>query len=116
MNVRRLETSDRISQAVTHNGIVYVAGQVATDAPDAPIDEQTQSVLKRLDSILASAGSDRSKLLSATVWLSDVTKISDFNREWEAWIPRGCAPARACVEARLAVPHYAVEVAVVAAL
>lgn len=116
MGIQRIETGHRLSQAVVHNGIVYVAGQVAADAPGASVDEQTRAVLRRLDSILLSAGSDRTKLLAATIWLSDITKVAEMNREWEAWIPPGGAPARACVRAELASPHYAVEIAVVAAL
>jgi enamine deaminase RidA (YjgF/YER057c/UK114 family) len=114
MSIQRLEVGRRMSQAVVHNGTVYLAGQVAADASSAR--EQTVSILKRIDALLAAAGTDKSKLLSATVWLTDMGKFDEMNSVWDAWVSPGNTPARACVEARLAGPQYLVEIAVVAAL
>ena len=115
MTIQRIEIGRRMSQLVIHNGVVYLAGQVAADAAGKSVREQTVSILSRIDALLAAAGSDKSKLLSATVWLTDMGKFDEMNGVWDAWVSPGNPPARACVEARLAAPQYAVEIAVVAA-
>ncbi|MFQ5993478.1 MAG: RidA family protein [Acidiferrobacterales bacterium] len=115
MTITRLHSRERMSQVVIHGNTVYLAGQVAEKASDKSITDQTKSVLARIDTLLAEAGTDKSKLLSATVWLSDIRYYDEMNAEWDAWTTEGSAPARACVEAKLAFPRFDVEIAVVAA-
>jgi len=103
-----------MSQAVVHGDTVYLAGQVAGD-PSAGTKGQTEQVLKKIEALLASAGSDKSKLLSATVWLANMGTYDEMNAAWDAWVDPANTPARATVEARLASPKYLVEIAVVAA-
>nr|WP_246307045.1 RidA family protein [Azospirillum melinis] len=105
-----------MSQAVVHNGTVFLAGQVAEDAPGADVAQQTCNVLDRIDALLAEVGTDKTKLLSATIWLSNMASFGAMNEVWDSWVAPGCEPARATVESRLASPEYAVEIAVVAAL
>jgi enamine deaminase RidA (YjgF/YER057c/UK114 family) len=113
--IERLETGPRMSQAVIHNGLVYLAGQVASDAKGASVHEQTKNILQRIDALLAAAGTDKSKMLSVTVWLADIRKFDEMNGVWDKWVPAGATPARACVEAKLATTDYAVEIGVIAA-
>ena len=116
MNIERLHADERMSQAVVHGGIVYLSGQVDLVQPAATVGEQMARILRRIDALLAQAGSDKSRLLSATVWLADIDGFAEMNRAWTDWLPPGCAPARATVGARLALPALLVEVAVVAAI
>ena len=115
MSINRINTNERMSQVVTHGDTIYVAGQVALEAPNASVADQTSDVLKRIDNLLAEAGSDKSKLLSATIWLASMDDFNEMNGIWDAWVSPGNAPARACVEARLAAPQFTVEIAVIAA-
>jgi enamine deaminase RidA (YjgF/YER057c/UK114 family) len=115
MSIRRLEIGKRLSQAVIHGDIVYLAGIVADDF-DADTKTQTSQILDKIDRLLASVASDKRKLLSATVWLADIRDYDAMNSIWDAWVPTGEAPARACVEARLAQPRIRVEIRVTAAL
>ncbi len=114
-SIERLEVGLRMSQAVIHNGIVYVAGQVAADAPGASVKDQTRNILERTDKLLAAAGTDKTKLLQATIWLADMRTFDDMNSVWDKWIAPGATPARATVEAKLAGPGYTVEIAFIAA-
>jgi enamine deaminase RidA (YjgF/YER057c/UK114 family) len=114
-DIQRIEAGPRMSQAVVHNGVVYLAGQVASGAPGASVKEQTQDILKRIDALLAAAGTDKSKLLSARVWLTDLRRFDEMNSVWDKWVTPGETPARVCVEAKLASPDYAVEILVTAA-
>ena len=116
MTIKRIDTSERLSQAVIHNGIAYIAGQVGRDKPGAPVAEQTQNILDRTDAILAQAGTDKSKLLTAQVWISDMRYFDEMNEVWNAWVPTREAPTRACVESRLGAPHWFVEISVTAAV
>ncbi len=103
-----------MSQCVVHNDTVYLAGQV--DAEAAPTaGEQTKRILARIDELLAIAGSDKSKLLTATIWLADMRFFSEMNERWDQWVSPGNTPARACVEARLATTEFLVEIRVTAA-
>lgn len=111
--MERMESGGRLSQAVTHLGVAYLAGQVA--APGEPIEAQTRNVLKRIDELLARCGSDRSRMLMATIWLADMGDFDAMNAIWDAWIGGSGAPARATVEAKLAAAGYKVEIAVIAA-
>ena len=115
MMIRRIEVGPRMSQAVVHGDTVYTAGQVALDKPAASVTEQTQNVLDRIDALLATAGSSKAKLLTATIWLADMGDFAAMNAVWDAWIEEGNAPCRACVESTLASPDFAVEIQVVAA-
>lgn len=116
MPISRLHTTERASKIVTHNGVVYLAGQVAAD-PDADIQEQTRSTLARVDEALAEAGTDNEHLLSTTIFLRDIDNhFALMNEVWNAWVPDGHAPARACVEAHMARPGLLVEICVTAAL
>jgi enamine deaminase RidA (YjgF/YER057c/UK114 family) len=114
--IERLEIGPRMSQAVVHNGVVYLAGQVAADAQGAPVKEQTLNILQRIDKLLAAAGTDKTKLLSATIWLADMGTFAEMNSVWDKWEAEGATPARATVEAKLASPAYTVEIAVIAAV
>jgi enamine deaminase RidA (YjgF/YER057c/UK114 family) len=116
MTIKRIEPGRRMSQAVAHNGVVYLAGQVAGDAAGASIREQTSDILGQVEALLAAAGTDKSRLLSATIYLVDIKTFAEMNEVWDAWVSPGHAPARACIEARLAASKYGVEISVIAAL
>jgi len=115
MSIERLHSGERMSQVVIHGDTVYLAGQVAQDAKGAPVAEQTKNILDRIDGLLTEAGTDKSKVLSATIWLADIGTFSDMNGVWDAWVAEGNAPARACVESKLAAPQFTVEIGVIAA-
>lgn len=114
MAIKRIKPGPRLSQAVVHGDTVYVAGQVAEDA-SADAGGQTRQILAQIDALLAAAGSDKSRLLWANVWVADMADFAALNEAWEAWIPAGHTPARATVEAKLALPKFKVEIACVAA-
>jgi enamine deaminase RidA (YjgF/YER057c/UK114 family) len=107
--------SDMVVHKAPHSGSVYLAGQVADD-PSEDITGQTRQVLAEIDRLLGEAGSDKSKILTATIFLPDIGDFAAMNAVWEAWVPQGQTPARATVEAKLASPVYKVEIQVVAAL
>ncbi|MFK7855471.1 MAG: RidA family protein [Granulosicoccus sp.] len=113
MSINRLESSPRMSQAVIHGDTVYLAGQVAKGDS---VTTQTQGILSQIDTLLASAGTDKSKLLSATIWLCNMGDFVEMNAVWDEWVDSANPPARACVESpRLATPDFHVEIMVVAA-
>ena len=113
MPIERHDAGPRMSQAVVHNGTVYLAGQVSKN-PDG-VQAQTRDILARIDELLARAGTDKSKLLSATIWLTDISTWSSMNEVWDAWVDQANPPVRAAIEAALAGPEYKVEIMVVAA-
>jgi enamine deaminase RidA (YjgF/YER057c/UK114 family) len=115
MTISRIDIGPRMSQAVTHGDTVYLAGVVAHDAPGASIADQTRSILARIDDLLAQGGTDKSKLLTATIWITDMRYFAEMNEVWDAWIDPANPPCRACVEANLAATHFNVEIMVVAA-
>jgi len=115
MSIRRIEVGPRMSQAVVHGDTVYLAGQVAAEPAGKSVAEQTRDILAAIDRLLAEAGTDKSRLLSATIYLADIATFAEMNVVWEAWVPLGATPARATVEARLAAPAYTVEIACIAA-
>jgi len=115
-DIKRLVPGQRMSQAVVYGNLVFLAGQVAQRAAGASVAEQTKDILARIDELLAEAGTDKSKLLSATIWLTDISTFNEMNGIWDPWVAPGNAPARACVEAKLAAPQFTVEIAVVAAV
>lgn len=113
MQITRIESSARMSQAVVANGFVFLAGQVATD-PSADVEGQTRQILSEIDRLLALAGTSKQKLLSATIYLTDVSTFGAMNRAWEAWVAPDAKPARATVQASLVAPEYKIEIQVVA--
>src|SRR4029077_3451724 len=115
MTIQRFETGPRMSQVVVHGNTVYLAGVVAHKAAGESVTKQTQEVLAIIDAHLAKAGSDKSKLLSATIYLTDMKTFSEMNGVWDAWVSPGNTPARATVEVKLAAPRYNVEIMVTAA-
>ena len=114
MSITRHHTNQRMSQIVIHAATIYLAGQVAADA-SANITVQTQQVLEKIDNLLAEAGSDKSKILTAQIWIANIGHFAQMNEVWDAWVPEGNAPARACIEARLATPDLLVEGGIIAA-
>ncbi len=114
MTITRIGVGPRMSQAVIHGDTVYLAGQVA-DNPVPSVAKQTKQILKQIDKLLKQAGTSKSKILKANIWLSDIRGFAEMNAEWDAWVAKGNSPARATVEARLAGPQYLVEIMVTAA-
>jgi len=112
--IQRLQPGARMSQAVVHGDTIYLAGQVA-DETTANVAGQTRQVLAAIDRLLADAGSDKTRILSATVYLADIKTFGEMNSAWDAWVSREHPPARATVQARLAAPVYLVEIQVIAA-
>jgi enamine deaminase RidA (YjgF/YER057c/UK114 family) len=113
--IRRIEPGPRMSMAVVHGSTVYLAGQVARNAAGKSVAEQTRDILGIIDGLLTEAGTDKTRLLSANIWLADIATFNEMNGVWDAWVAPGCTPARATVEAKLASPQYRVEIAVIAA-
>ena len=113
MSIDRHNAGPRMSGAVVHNNTVYLAGQVADGAN---VKAQTEAVLKKIDDLLAAAGSSKANLLSTVIYLADIRAFEEMNAVWDAWVSPGNTPARATVEARLANPKYLVEIMVTAAV
>jgi enamine deaminase RidA (YjgF/YER057c/UK114 family) len=111
--IERLHTSARASKIVKHNGTIYLTGQVAEGTS---VTVQTQGILAKIEALLEDAGSDTSHILQATIWLADISDFQEMNAVWDAWVPEGHAPARACGEAKLARDILKVEIIVTAAL
>ena len=114
MTIERKEVGARMSQIVIHGNTVYLAGVVARANKGKSVTEQTKEVLATIDKYLAQAGSDKSKLLSANIWLADMATFGEMNAVWDGWVAPGHTPARATVEAKLAAADYKVEIMVVA--
>jgi enamine deaminase RidA (YjgF/YER057c/UK114 family) len=114
MSIQRFDTGPRMSQVVIHGDTVYLAGVVAKTTAGESVTRQTQEVLAIIDGHLAKAGSDKSKLLTATIYLPDMTTFAEMNAVWDGWVSTGNTPARATVEAKLAAPQYGVEIMVTA--
>ncbi len=113
-DIKRNGTGPRMSEAVCYNGIAWLAGQVGN--PGESVGDQTRTCLAEVDRILAAAGTDKTRILSAQIWLADMSTFAEMNAVWDAWVPQGHTPARATGEAKLAAPDYAVEIIVTAAL
>lgn len=113
--IQRIDVSHRFSEVAIHNGVAYLAGQVPTDASKNAY-EQTQQVLSEIDRFLAKAGTDKSRILMATVYLANMADYAEMNRAWDSWVAENNAPPRAAVEARLADPNWKVEIVVTAAV
>ena len=114
MTIERIETKQRMSRIVKHNGTIYLCGQVCADATQG-ITEQTQTMLDKVDTLLAQAGSDKEHILSATIYIKSMEYFAEMNAVWDNWVPEGHAPARACVTADMAREALLVEITVVAA-
>lgn len=112
MQIDRKGTSDIMSQAVVHGDTVYLSGQVSSDLSD--VAGQTQGVLDKIDAMLAKVGSQKTRILSATIYLADISTFSEMNEVWKKWVPVGACPARTTVEAKLAAPQHLVEITVIA--
>ncbi len=110
--IERIEIGERMSKIVKHNGTVYLCGQVGDGASVAA---QTRDCLERVDALLARAGSSKDRILQTIIWLADMADFAEMNEVWDAWVPEGNTPARACGEARLARPELRVEIIVTAA-
>lgn len=113
--IRRIGVGPRLSAATVHGGLVYVSGQVPDDLTTG-VEDQARQVLAKIDAILAEAGTDKARILTATVWLPAIGDFAALNTAWDAWVPPGETPARACVESRLAHPGIKVEIGCIAAL
>ena len=115
MEIKRYQAGPRMSGLVVHNGFAFLAGQVADDT-SLDVKGQTRQILAKIDGLLAEAGLDKTKLLSASIWLADYRSFAEMNEVWDAWVVPGQAPARACVESKLAFPPYTVEIGGIAAV
>ncbi|SCY73152.1 RidA family protein [Paracoccus tibetensis] len=113
-DITRIQTGPRMSQAVIANGFVFLAGQVGE--PGASVTEQTRVILSQIDALLAEAGADKTRIVSAQIWMADMADFAEMNAVWDGWVPQGHTPARATGEAKLATPDYKVEIIVTAAL
>ena len=111
--ITRIATGQRMSQAVIHGQTIYLAGQVGT--PGTSVTAQTQEILEKIESLLEQAGSDKTQILSATIWMASMDSFAEMNAVWDAWIPEGHAPARATGESALATPEHLVEILIIAA-
>jgi enamine deaminase RidA (YjgF/YER057c/UK114 family) len=115
MTIQRIKPGPRMSGAVVHGNTVYLAGQVAQESAGKSVTEQTKEILSIIDGLLAEAGTDKSKILMANIWITDMGTFQEMNAVWDAWVSPGNTPARATVEAKLATPAFKVEIAVIAA-
>ena len=113
MTIRRIDVGPRMSDIVIHNNTIYLAGQVGS--PGSNVATQTKEILAKIDGLLEKAGSDKTKILQAIIWLADMSTFAEMNAVWDAWVPQGHAPARATGEAKLATPEYKVEIIITAA-
>ena len=116
MTIERIGCGPRMSDAVVHGNTIYLAGHVADAAKGKSVGEQTRDILAQIDETLAEAGSDKTRILSATIFLPSMADFAAMNAVWEAWVPPGHTPARATVEAKLANPDYRIEIQAIAAV
>src|SRR3954470_18435701 len=115
MSIQRFDTGPRMSQVVVNGNTVYLAGVVANKTKGKSTTKQTEEILSIIDGHLAKAGTDKSKLLSANIYITDMKTFGEMNAAWDSWVSPGNTPARATVEAKLAAPQFTVEIMVVAA-
>ena len=116
MALKRIGAGDRMSEAVIHGDKIYLAGMVAETTVGKSVKEQTKDILSQIDDVLKQAGTDKTKILKANIWLTDIKTWSQMNEAWDAWVVKGQTPARATVESKLAGPGLDVEIMVEAAL
>lgn len=115
MSIIHIDSGIRMSQIIIHNDTVYLSGEVANNT-NADIKEQTREVLASIDDTLAKAGTSKENILSAQIWLPDISEIAQMNEVWDAWVVPGRPPVRACVQATLGNPDWKLEIMVIAAL
>jgi enamine deaminase RidA (YjgF/YER057c/UK114 family) len=115
MTLQRLHVGPRMSSIVIHGDTVYLRGLTAEKTKGQSLGEQTREILAAIDGLLAEAGTDKSKLISATIWLSDIRTVDEMNAVWDAWVVPGQTPVRACIEALLQGPERKIEIQVTAA-
>ena len=115
MNIQRFHVGPRLSDMAVHNGTIYLAGQVADDISQE-IAGQTRQVLEMIDKLLGEAGSDKTKILSTTIYITDMANFPGMNAVWDGWVVKGHAPPRATIQAKLAKPEYLVEITAIAAI
>lgn len=113
--IQRFDVGPRMCELAVHNGVAYLAGQVPEDASQ-DITGQTRQVLQAIDALLAQAGTDKTRILRAQIFLADISEFAGMNQAWDEWVPQGHTPTRATVEARLADPSWKVEIVVTAAV
>jgi enamine deaminase RidA (YjgF/YER057c/UK114 family) len=116
MALKRIDAGKRMSMAVIHNGMAYLAGFVSEEAKGKSVREQTADILAQIDVTLKKAGTNKANIVKANIWLTDISTFSDMNEAWDAWVKPGSTPARATVESKLAAPGYDVEIMVEAAV
>ena len=116
MTIKRIKSGARMGQAVVHGSTIHTAGQVAQNARGESMENQTRAILEEIDALLLEAGTDKSQLLTAMIWITDMDDFAAMNSVWDAWVTPGATPTRACVESKLASPDFVVEIAVTAAI
>ena len=116
MALKRIEPGKRMSSAVIHNGMAYLAGFVAETAAGKSVAEQTRDILAQIDETLKAAGTNKANIVKANIWLTDIKTWAEMNTAWDAWVTPGQTPARATVESKLAAPGLDVEIMVEAAI
>jgi enamine deaminase RidA (YjgF/YER057c/UK114 family) len=109
MTIERHNCETRMSQAVSYGGLVYFSALAATDL-NSDIETQTANVLQLIDRVLAETGTDKTKLVQATIWLATISDYAKMNSVWDNWVPRGCAPARSCAETKFSTPDILIEI------
>jgi enamine deaminase RidA (YjgF/YER057c/UK114 family) len=116
MSLKRIGAGNRMSEAVIHCGKVYLAGMVAETTVGKSVKEQTKDILSQIDDVLKQAGTDKTKIIKANIWLTNIKTWAEMNEAWDAWVVPGQTPARATVESKLAAPGLDVEIMVEAAI
>jgi enamine deaminase RidA (YjgF/YER057c/UK114 family) len=116
MTIKRIGVGKRMSEAVVYGGVARLSGFVAEKTAGKSVKEQTAEILAMIDATLKEAGTDKTKLLKANIWLTDIATFAHMNEAWDAWVPQGHTPARATVESKLAAPGLDVEIMVEAAV
>jgi enamine deaminase RidA (YjgF/YER057c/UK114 family) len=116
VSIKRINSGPRMSQAVIHGNTVYLSGQVATKTAGGSVTDQTTEILQQIDDLLAAAGTDKSKALSAGVFIADIETFAEMNAVWDSWVAPGNPPCRTTIETKLAAPKYAIEISMIAAI
>ena len=116
VSIKRINVGPRMSQAVVHGNTVYLSGQVATEKAGGSVTEQTTEILQQIDTLLAAAGTDKTKILSAGVFIADIGTFAEMNTVWDSWVSPGNTPCRTTIETKLAAAKYAIEISIVAAV
>jgi enamine deaminase RidA (YjgF/YER057c/UK114 family) len=116
LSIKRINVGPRMSQAVVHGNTVYLSGQVANATAGGSVTDQTREILDQIDALLAEAGSDKSKILSAGVFIADIGTFAEMNAVWDGWVSPGNTPCRTTIETKLAAAKYAIEISIVAAV